>query len=88
MRTRLNKAPEVLQGISHLMAHSGRHTEDNTTQRTEHLTQIGAVALSEDTSRNLGFKSRSMTTSDDVPFVDQIFVFVTGGSTAKKPEIY
>ena len=36
---------------------------------------------------NLVFKSQKIIASDAVPFVDQIFVFDSGGSTAKKPEI-
>ena len=57
------------------------------TKRSERLTQVGAAALLEDTSRNLGFKSRSMTASD-VLSIDQIVALVSGASTAKKPEIW
>lgn len=84
-----NKPPEVLQGISRLMTHSdGTHKRYYHTKRSEHLAQIGAAALSEDTSRNLGFKSRSMTGDDDIPCVDQTVALVSGASTANKPEIW
>ena len=84
-----NKPPEVLQGISRLMTHSEKTRKRYYhTKRSEHLTQIGAAALSEDTSRNLGFKSQSMTACDDVPSVDQIVALVSGASTAKKPDIW
>ena len=58
------------------------------TKRPKPPTQIAAVTLSEDTFCNLGFKSQSMAASDDVPFVDQIFVFISGRSTKKKPEFW
>ena len=71
------------------MAHSEEtHNRYYHTRRSEHLTQIGAAALSEDTSRNLGFKSRNMTSSDDIPCVDQIVALVSGSSTARKPEVW
>ena len=84
-----NKPPEVLQGISGLMTHSEKtHKRYYHTKRSEHLTQISLSALSEDTSRNLGFKSQGMTACDDVPSIDQIVALVSGASTAKKPDIW
>jgi isochorismate synthase EntC len=85
-----NKPPEVLKAISRLMAHSEEtHTKYYHTKRSQHLVEIGAAALAEDTSQKLGFKCRNKTASaDDIPCVDQIVALVSGTSNIQKPEIW
>lgn len=72
------------------MAHSEEtHTKYYHTKRSQHLVEIGAAALAEDTSQKLGFKCRNKTASaDDIPCVDQIVALVSGTSNIQKPEIW